>query len=46
MPEEPVVLDTIKPTLILPDDLVIEASGTLTAVDVGEAAATDDNGIQ
>jgi len=46
VPEEPAVLDTVKPTLFLPDDLVIEASGTLTSVDVGEATATDDNGIQ
>ena len=46
VPEESTVLDTVKPTLFLPDDLVIEASGTLTSVDVGEATATDDNGIQ
>ena len=46
VPEEPAVLDTVKPTLILPDDLMIEASGALTSVDVGEATATDDNGIQ
>ena len=46
VPEEPAVLDTVKPTLLLPDDLVIEASGALTSVDVGEATATDDNGIQ
>jgi len=44
--EEPVVLDTIKPTLILPGNIVIEATGALTTVDVGEATATDDNGIQ
>jgi hypothetical protein len=44
--EEPTVIDTVKPTLFLPDDLVIEASGTLTSVDVGDATATDDNGIQ
>ena len=44
--EEPVVLDTIKPTLILPGNIVIEATGALTIVDVGEATATDDNGIQ
>jgi len=46
VPEEPAVIDIVKPTLFLPDDLVIEASGTLTSVDVGEATATDDNGIQ
>ena len=46
VPEEPTVIDIVKPTLFLPDDLVIEASGTLTSVDVGDATATDDNGIQ
>ena len=46
VPEEPVVLDTVKPTLILPADLVIEATGALTTVDVGEATAADDHGIQ
>ena len=46
LPEEPIMIDIVKPTLILPDDLVIEATGALTFVDVGEATATDDNGIQ
>ena len=45
-PEEQVLVDTVKPTLIIPVDIVIEATGDLTTVDVGEATATDDNGIQ
>jgi len=44
--EELVIVDTVKPTLILPTDIVIEATGALTTVDVGEATATDANGIQ
>ncbi len=44
--EESTVIDTVKPVLIPPADIVIEAIGGLTTVDVGEAVATDDNGIQ
>ena len=38
--------DTTKPVISTPDDLVIEATGSLTAVDLGEAIAMDESGIQ
>ena len=45
-PEEPVILDTTKPIISPPSDLVIEATGSLTSVDVGDAIAMDESGIQ
>jgi len=45
-PEEPVILDTTKPVISPPSDLVIEATGSLTSVDVGDAIAMDESGIQ
>jgi len=38
--------DTTKPVISTPDDLVIEATGSLTYVDLGEAIAMDESGIQ
>ena len=45
-PEEPVILDTTKPVISPPSDLVIEATGSLTSVDIGDAIAMDESGIQ
>ena len=44
--EESIIPDTTKPVLVSPKDLVIEATGSLMLVDIGEAMAVDDNGIQ
>ncbi|MEE2601194.1 MAG: HYR domain-containing protein [Thermoproteota archaeon] len=44
--EEPTVVDTTKPVLIAPTDLVVEATGSFMLVDIGKAAANDENGIQ
>ena len=38
--------DTTKPIISPPADLVIEATGSLTSVELGEATAIDENGIQ
>jgi len=38
--------DTTKPIISPPADLVIEATGSLTSVELGEAVAIDENGIQ
>ena len=46
LPEEPVVPDTTKPIVSPPANLVIEATGSLTSVDLGEAIAMDESGIQ
>ncbi len=45
-PDELVVPDTTKPIISPPVDLVIEATGSLTPVDLGEAIAMDESGIQ
>jgi len=45
-PEEPAVTDTTKPIISPPVDLVIEATGSLTLVDLGDAIAMDESGIQ
>ena len=37
--------DFKKPTIMVPDDVSVEASGLLTSVNVGDAMATDENGI-
>jgi len=44
--EEPVVPDTTKPIISPPMDLVLEATGSLTPVDLGKAIAMDESGIQ
>jgi len=38
--------DTTKPIISPPADLVIEATGSLTSVELGKAIAMDENGIQ
>ena len=37
--------DFVKPKIMAPDDVLIEASGPLTSVNIGDAMATDENGI-
>jgi len=46
VPEEQSVPDTTKPIISPPEDLVIEATGSLTSVELGKALAIDENGIQ
>ena len=43
---EVAVPDTTRPIISPPSDLVIEATGSLTSVELGEAIAMDENGIQ
>jgi len=44
--EEPPVRDLTNPILTPPRDITIEATGSYTAVDIGEAMAMDESGIQ
>jgi len=44
--EAAAIPDTTKPIISPPADLVIEATGSLTSVELGEAMAIDENGIQ
>jgi len=44
--EAAAIPDTTKPVISPPADLVIEAVGSLTSVELGEAIALDENGIQ
>jgi len=44
--EAAAIPDTTKPIISTPPDLVIEATGSLTSVDLGEAIAMDESGIQ
>jgi len=44
--EAEAIPDTTKPIISPPADLVIEATGSLTSVELGEAMAMDENGIQ
>ncbi|MBT5171303.1 MAG: 6-bladed beta-propeller, partial [Candidatus Nitrosopelagicus sp.] len=37
--------DFKKPTILVPSDVLVEASGLLTSVNIGDALATDENGI-
>ena len=46
IPEKPLVRDLTKPVLVAPKDIAIEATGSLTPVDIGKAMAMDENGIQ
>ena len=46
IPEKPLVRDLTKPVLVAPKDITIEATGSLTPVDIGKAMAMDENGIQ
>jgi len=42
----PIPGDLTKPVITPPNDLIIEATGALTSVSVGQALATDESGIQ
>ena len=44
--DEPPVRDVINPILVPPGEITIEATGSFTAVDIGEAMAMDESGIQ
>jgi len=44
--EAAAIPDTTKPIIAPPADLVIEATGSLTSVELGKAIAMDENGIQ
>jgi len=44
--EAAAIPDTTKPIISPPADLVIEATGSLTSVELGEAVAIDESGIQ
>jgi hypothetical protein len=44
--EAAAIPDTTKPIISPPADLVIEATGSLTSVELGDAVAIDENGIQ
>jgi len=44
--DEPLVRDLTNPILTPPRDITIEATGSYTAVDIGEAMAMDESGIQ
>jgi len=44
--DEPLVRDLTNPILAPPRDITIEATGSYTAVDIGEAMAMDESGIQ
>jgi len=44
--EAAAIPDTTKPIISTPADLVIEATGSLTSVELGEAVAIDESGIQ
>ena len=46
IPEKPFVRDLTKPVLVAPEGITIEATGSLTPVDIGKAMAMDENGIQ
>ncbi|MCH8975399.1 MAG: HYR domain-containing protein [Thaumarchaeota archaeon] len=42
----PIPGDFTRPTIIPPPDVIIEATGGLTPVSIGQASATDESGIQ
>ncbi|MBO48509.1 MAG: hypothetical protein CL686_00040, partial [Candidatus Nitrosopelagicus sp.] len=44
-PITPIPNDFQKPTILVPEDVLVEASGSLTIVNIGEALATDESGI-
>jgi len=43
---KPIPNDFKRPEIFVPDDIIIEASGGLTHVNIGEARANDESGIQ
>jgi large repetitive protein len=44
-PLRPVPNDFQKPIIMVPEDILVEASGSLTSINIGEAMATDESGI-
>ena len=44
-PVNPIPNDFQKPTIMVPEDILIEASGPSTLINLGEAMATDESGI-
>jgi len=44
-PVVPIPNDFQKPTILVPENVIVEASGSLTFVNIGEALATDESGI-
>ena len=44
-PVNPIPNDFQKPTIMVPEDVLVEASGPLTLINIGEAMATDESGI-
>ncbi|MBT3760995.1 MAG: 6-bladed beta-propeller, partial [Candidatus Nitrosopelagicus sp.] len=44
-PVMPIPNDFQKPTIMVPEDVLVEASGPLTLINIGEAMATDESGI-
>ena len=44
-PITPIPNDFQKPTILVPEDVLVEATGPLTIVNIGEALATDESGI-
>jgi len=45
-PTNPIPGDLTKPVITPPNDLIIEATGALTSISIGQALATDESGIQ
>ena len=44
-PVTPIPNDFQKPVILVPEDILIEATGSLTSINIGEAMATDESGI-
>ena len=44
-PVIPIPNDFQKPVILVPEDVLVEATGPLTSIDIGEAMATDESGI-
>jgi len=44
-PVIPIPNDFKKPVILVPEDILVEATGPLTSIDIGEAMATDESGI-
>ena len=44
-PVIPIPNDFQKPVILVPEDILVEATGPLTSIDIGEAMATDESGI-
>ena len=44
-PVTPIPNDFQKPVILVPEDILVEATGSLTSINIGEAMATDESGI-